>query len=146
MKAPLIKNFLVSIILAGLLGSCSKGGAAIDDGPTDPGYVPDDVTAPQVTINTPTTDQVFSNGATISITGKITDDYGLYRGTIKITDDANGYVVMNKYYEVHGLTTYNFNTNHTANVVAVSNYTVTVSFEDHGYNTRTSSVKIKVNP
>jgi hypothetical protein len=31
-------------------------------------------------------------------------------------------------------------------VSSTSNYTITVSFEDHGYNTVTRSVKIKVNP
>jgi hypothetical protein len=147
MKATHTKYFFFFFIgMVLMIASCSKGGEAIDNGPTDPGYIPSDTTAPVITYYTPVADQVFANSSPINISGKITDDYGLYRGTIKITDDGNGLVVLNKPYETHGLVTYNFNLNHIATVSAITNYTITVSFEDHGYNTTSVYRKIKVNP
>lgn len=132
------------IILTGL--SCSKGG---DEGGGDDGphiVSPNDVTAPVLVINTPTTNEVFTTGNVISITGKITDDLGLYRGTIRVTNDANGELLKQQVYEIHGVLSYNYNVSYTPSVTVASNYTVTVSFEDHGSNATTQTVKIKVNP
>ncbi len=130
-----------------VIASCSKGGHGTDDSGGGPHVVtPNDTTPPEISIFTPTVSQVFSNGSVINITGKITDDFGLYRGTIRVVNDANGVALVNQPYEIHGLLLYNFNINHTASVAAVSDYTVTVTFEDHGSNTTTKSVKVKVNP
>jgi len=130
------------------VSACSKGGNETDDsGSGGPHIVtPNDVTPPEISIFTPTVNQVFANGSTINITGRITDDYGLYRGTIRVVNDANGVALVNQPYEIHGFLLYNFNINHTASVGAASDYTVTVTFEDHGSNTATKSVKVKVNP
>ena len=81
------------------------------------------MTAPDITIFTPTLNQVFSNGSVINVTGKITDDFRLYRGAIRVVNDANGVVLVNQPYEIHGLLLYNFNINHTASVTAASDYT-----------------------
>jgi hypothetical protein len=146
MKKLLFIGFIVAMIT--ILGtSCSKGGTPTDDG-TDIIHnpAPNDTIAPVLDIYTPTAAQVFTNGSVISVTGKITDDLGLYRGTIKIINDANGTILKEQPYEIHGIKTYNFSISHTAGVTIVSDYTVTVSFEDHGYNTVTKSVKVKVNP
>lgn len=130
-----------------VIAACSKSGGETDDGGGSPHVVtPNDVTAPEVSIFTPTVNQVFSNGSTINITGRITDDFGLYRGTIRVVNDKNGSVLLNQPYEIHGLLLYNFNINHTASVTAASDYTVTVTFEDHGSNSATKSVKVRVNP
>jgi hypothetical protein len=128
--------------------SCSKGGTVTDDGGGGGPHVitTTDTTAPEITILTPTTNQVFATGNIINITGKITDDYGLYRGTIRVVNDANGAVLMSQPYEIHGLVLYNFNINHTTSVTVTTDYTVTVSFEDHGTNITAKSVKVKVNP
>ncbi|MDZ4793333.1 MAG: hypothetical protein SGI83_03560 [Bacteroidota bacterium] len=137
--------FLAALTL--VIFSCSKGGDPADDGGGGPHVVtPDDVTPPVITITTPTINQVFLNGSTISITGKLTDDYGLYRGTIRVINDANGAVIVNQAYEIHGLLLYNFSLNHTASVAGVTDYTVTVAFEDHGNNIASKSIKLKVNP
>ena len=53
---------------------------------------------------------------------------------------------MNQAYEIHGLLLYNFSINHTVSTFAAADYTVTVSFEDHGLNATTKSVKVKVTP
>ncbi len=125
--------------------SCSKGGS----GDVDPGNHinnPNDIIPPVITVNTPVPDQVFNSGNTITISGRITDDLGLYRGAIRIISDATGATVKEQLYEIHGLPAYDFNVNHVAVVSTVSDYTVSVWFEDHGYNAVTKSVKIRVNP
>jgi hypothetical protein len=134
--------FLISLV------SCDKGSAYIDDGGDAGSHVfnPQDVTAPEITINSPTPNQVFSSGSTMMITGRITDDYGLYRGTIKVIKDATGYEVRNQPYEIHGIKTYDFNLSHAVSESSPSDYTVVVSFEDHGLNFTTKSVKVKFNP
>ncbi len=131
-----------------LLLACSKGDDTTDNTFTGGPHVvtPNDTTAPEITILTPTLNQVFANGGVISITGKITDDFGLYRGTIRVVNNATGTILMNQAYEIHGLLLYNFSINHTVAALTASDYTITVSFEDHGYNATTKSVKVKVNP
>ena len=142
-KHYIILFFLVSTSIA--LISCSKGGTP-DDGSGPHIINNDDSIPPVITIYTPVTDQVFSSGNTINVTGKVTDVGGLYRGSIRITNDANGALLKEQLYEIHGFQLYNFSTSYTTSVTAVSNYTVTVSFEDHGTNVTTASVKVKVNP
>ena len=141
-----LQHIFFCAVMALIFTTCSKGGTSTDDGGGGPHVVtPNDVTAPEVSIFTPTTNQVFNNGNVISITGKITDDFGLYRGTIKIVNDATGFAVVNQPYEIHGLLLYNFSINYTAAVTTATDYTVTVTFEDHGLNSTAKSVKVKVN-
>lgn len=148
-----MKNWLIkgmgAMSMMVILFACGKGGTELGDdvssgGPH--GYVPADITAPTLTITNPVANQVFSNGSVINIAGTITDDYGLYRGYVRITNDANAASVFYQAYEIHGLLSYNFNLNQTASASLGTNYTVTVSFEDHGLNSVTRTVKIKVNP
>jgi phosphate-selective porin len=148
MKMRIQDIFFFSVLVI-VLAACSKGGTATDDGDGNDGQhvlTPTDVTAPIIEIATPAANQVFLSGNLITITGKLTDDYGLYRGSIRITNDANGTVLKEQLYEIHGLLLYNYSISYTANVTASADYTVTVTFEDHGLNTSTKSVKIKVNP
>ncbi len=136
--------FCAAIVIA--MAACSKGGTTTGEGGGSHVETPNDTIPPQISIFTPTINQVFTNGSVINITGRITDDYGLYRGTIRIINDANGAVLLSQPYEIHGILLYNFNINHTASVVVASDYTVTVTFEDHGNNSATKSVKVKVSP
>jgi phosphate-selective porin len=136
------------VLIAGIMFavSCSKGGSSSGDNGGHPTPAPNDTIPPVVTINTPTANQVFTSGNTISITGRITDDLGLFQGTIKVTDDATGTVLKLQQYEIHYILQYDYNVSYTTNVTTASDYTGTVSFMDHGYNTTTKSVKVKVNP
>lgn len=122
--------------------SCGKGGT-----PSDEIHVIDasDFTYPVVEINTPTENQVFTSGSTVSVAGKVTDN-SLYRGTISITNDANGLIVKDQYYEIHYIESYNFSISHAITVTTPTDFTVKVSFEDHGPNVTTRTLKIKVNP
>ena len=127
--------------------ACSKGGSSSGDGGGfHPIPSPNDTIAPVLTINTPTPNQVFTSGNVINITGRITDDLGLYRGSIRITNDANGAILKEQLYEIHFVLGYDFNISYTTNVTLPSDHTVTVFFEDHGYNNASKSVKVKVNP
>lgn len=146
MRMSLNNRIFFGIIMFSLM-ACSKGGDTADDGGGD-GHIPSpiDVTAPQLTVYTPTTSQVFTSGTAINVTGKITDDLGLYQGSIRITDDATGQLLMEQLYVIHYVLSYDFNISYTPMVSSTKNYTVTVYFEDHGYNAATKSVKITVNP
>lgn len=127
---------------------CSKSGGLGDYNGGGGSHVnnPSDTIPPVITISSPAPEQVYNNGATINVTGNISDNNGLYRGTIRVTNDATAAVLKEQSYEIHGLTSYNFNISTSATVSVVTNYTVTVSFEDHGSNTTVNTVKIKVNP
>jgi hypothetical protein len=142
-----VRNFQIIVYIAITLISCSKGGAIIEE--PDAGahvFNPQDVTAPVITVNTPTDNQVFVSGSTITISGRLTDDYGLYRGTIKVIKDATGFELKNQPYEIHGFKTYDFSLPHVTSETSPADYTIVVSFEDHGLNVTTKSVKVKVNP
>lgn len=147
MKSSLRHTFFYTVMMIFLM-ACSKGDDTDDGSGTNGPHVvtPNDTTAPEITILTPTLNQLFANGGVISITGKITDDFGLYRGTIRVVNDATGTMLMNQAYEIHGLMLYNFSINHTVAALTASDYTITVSFEDHGSNSASKSVKVKVNP
>lgn len=137
---------IVSIISAVVFIACNKGGYGPpdDNGPhvTNPG----DTIAPAIDIYTPSDAQVFTSGNAINITGKVVDSGGLYRGSIRVIDDANGNVLKEQLYEIHSVISYAYAISYTPSVSAVSNYTVKVSFEDHGLNVATRSVKVKINP
>jgi hypothetical protein len=147
MKKSVILLGLTGVVIISLL-SCAKGGAAdsSDSGGSTHYYAPNDSVAPVLEITTPVTDQVITSGNTINVTGKITDETGLYRGSIRITNDANGELQKEQLYEIHGLLDYSFNMSYATLVTTASNYTITVWFEDHGLNRTTKTVKIKVNP
>src|ERR1700741_2956416 len=151
MKKQLL--YVLSALTFVLVVACSRGEGFFDDGSGGGNgngnphvYNAGDTTYPVVEIYTPVANQSCPSGNNISITGKITDDLGLYRGTIKVTNDANGEVLKQQQYEIHGFLSYNYTVNYTPQVSAISNYTVTVSFEDHGLNSTTQSVSVKVNP
>ncbi len=104
MKMRIQHIFFFSVLLA-VFVACSKGGTAADDGDGSGGphvVTPTDVTAPVIDITTPAVNQVFTSGNVINVTGKLTDDYGLYRGSVRITNDANGAVLKEQLYEIHG--------------------------------------------
>jgi len=126
--------------------SCSKGGSSPGDnnGGGGGGGSVADTTAPVLDIFTPAANQEFNTSTGINITGRVTDDLGLYRGTIRITNDANGLIWREQAYEIHFVLSYNYNLRE--EISTPGNYTVTVRFEDHGFNATAKSVKIKVNP
>jgi hypothetical protein len=135
---------LIVAVVLGVFAGCSRGGSADQPGPHIINN--NDTIAPVVDIYTPTTGQVITTGNNINVTGKVTDEGGLYRGSIRITNDANGGLIKEQLYEIHGFQAYNFTLTHALSVMAPFDYTVTVAFEDHGGNSTSKSVKFKVSP
>jgi Bacterial Ig domain len=129
-----------------VFASCSKGGEALEDDSDPHVFDNTDTLPPVVEITTPALNQVFSSGNVIDVTGKVSDENGLFQGSIRITNDANGLVVAEQLYVIHAVLQYNFTISHTTSVTVASDYTVTVLFEDHGFNITSKSVKVKVNP
>jgi hypothetical protein len=138
-----VKYRLLYCLLIFLGFSCNKGGGAEEQPHSyfDPG----DSSYPVVTINTPTDNQVFSSGSVIDVTGTVSDN-SLFQGSISIRNDANGLVVKDQAYEIHYIPSYNFSMSCPITVTAPTEFTVSVKFEDHGYNITAKTIKIKVNP
>jgi hypothetical protein len=146
MKRSLAFLGLSGILLCALCG-CDKGGAVADDSSnTNHYYAPNDSVAPVLDITTPVAGQIITSGNAINVTGRITDETGLYQGSIRIVNDANGELQKQQLYEIHGILDYSFNLSYTTLVTVPSDYTITVWFEDHGLNRTTKTIKIKVNP
>ncbi len=137
------------MLLSGIFLACSKKGGGTDDSPGGGGphiVTDNDTIRPVLTIITPVNNQVYTNGAAISVTGNIRDDLGLYRGNIRITNDATGELLKEQLYEIHGILSYNFNVAAVATVTAATDFTVSIFYEDHGLNGVSRTLKVKVNP
>jgi hypothetical protein len=136
-------NIILWLVPVLFLFNCTRSGIPPNE---DPHVVNlNDTIFPVININKPLADQVFTNSETIIIEGKVTDQ-GLYRGNIQILNAANNTIVKEQAYEIHGLPEYNFNLSHVTSVSSISDYTITVWFEDHGLNITTKTIKVKVNP
>jgi hypothetical protein len=137
-----VRTYFLYGLLILFCAACGKGGA-VDELPhviTD-----NDDTYPVLEITTPTTNQVFTSGSSINITGKVSDN-SLYQGTISIRNDVTGAIVKEQYYEIHYIPVYNFNISHTISVTTATDFTVIVKFEDHGHNQTIKAVQVTVNP
>ena len=136
-------NVILWLVPLLFLFNCTPGGIPPNE---DPHVINvNDTIFPFITINKPLAGQVFTTGETITIEGKVTDQ-GLYNGNIQILNSANSTIVKEQPYEIHGLLEYNFSLSHVASVSSITDYTITVWFQDHGLNITTKSVKVKVNP
>jgi len=135
--------FIVIISVVLVITACSKVGTseeedinAIDQN--------DDV-FPVINATKPTINQVYRSGDSIIVEGNVTDDKKLYKGKVQIKNDANSSVVAENYYETHFLTAMNFRLAYQAIVNTTTDFTVLVEFQDHGANTSTTTIKVKVN-
>lgn len=141
------RMIVLLMLPAGMLVACSKSGGSTDDGGGGPHIVTDnDTTRPLLTVTTPVSNQVYTNGSSISVSGSITDDLGLYRGSIRITNDITGEILKEQLYEIHGVLSYNFNVAAIATVTAATDFTINVFYEDHGLNGVSRTLKVKMNP
>lgn len=144
-----VYTLIISVLLSGLMVACAKSGSNTDDGGGGGGphiITDNDTTRPVLTVITPSNNQVYTSGSSVSVSGTITDDMGLYRGYVRITNDVTGEVVKEQLYEIHGILSYNFNVAAAVTVTAATDFTVTVFYEDHGLNGVNRTLKVKVNP
>lgn len=133
------------ILLTGLvLFSCSKVGYPEGDNP-DAIDQNDDV-FPVITVSKPTANQVYANGDSIVVEGKVTDEKKMYKGKVQIKSDATNVLVAEEYYETHFLTAINYRVAYKAVVTAATDFSILIEFQDHGGNAVMATIKVKVNP
>jgi len=138
--------FVVIIFSASLLVlSCSKVGSPIDD--DNPNEIDqNDGIFPVITVLKPSTNQIYKSGDSIVVEGKVTDDKKMYKGKVQIKNDANNFVMAETYYETHYLLEMNYRLAYKAEVTAPTDFSILIEFQDHGTNTSTATIKVKVNP
>lgn len=139
------RSFKISVLATTIIllaVACTPG-----DPYEDPIHVLDetDTIPPVVNVAKPAEAQIFKNGEMISVEGSVTDT-SIYRGVIKIVNHANGAILKEQAYEIHGFQVYYFSMNFVSSVAATTDATVQVSFEDHGKNTTVKTVAIKIIP
>ena len=124
--------------------SCSKVGAGQEEN-LDAIDQNDDV-FPVVTVSKPTANQLYASGDSIIVEGKVTDNKIVYKGKVQIKNDANNLVMADSYYESHFLQAINYSLAYKAEVTVPTDFSILVEFQDHGANTSTTTIKVKVNP
>lgn len=132
--------FLACVIMI----ACTKAGAAEEENP-DLIDQNDDV-FPLITVSKPTANQVYTSGDSIIVEGKVTDDKIVYKGKVQIKNDTNSSVMAASFYESHYLQAINYRLAYKAEVTVPTDFSILVEFQDHGANTSTTTIKVKVNP
>jgi len=143
MKKIFYFAFIVSAVT--VMVSCSKVGAG-EQGEDINAIDQNDNIFPVINATKPTANQVYMSGDSIIVEGKVTDDKKMYKGKVQIKNDANSLVMAESYYETHFLTAMNFRSAYRAIVTAPTDFSVLIEFQDHGANTSTATIKVKVNP
>lgn len=137
--------FTVIFILGSVIMiSCRKVGSE-SEGSLNAIDQNDDV-FPVITVSKPTANQVYTSGDSIIVEGKVTDDKIVYKGKVLIKNDANNLVMAENFYESHFLQAINYRLAYKAVEAAPKDFSVLIEFQDHGANTSTTTIKVKVNP
>jgi hypothetical protein len=92
--------FTAGICLATLI-ACSKTGGPGADNP-DLIDQNDDV-FPVITVSKPSNNQVYTSGDSVLVQGYATDNKVMYKGTVKIINDATGVTEKSQLFETHFL-------------------------------------------
>ena len=124
--------------------SCTKVGAGEEENLNM--IDEEDDVFPAITVSKPTANQVYMSGDSIIVEGKVTDNKIVYKGKVQIKNDANNLVMADGYYESHFLSAINYRVAYKAIVTAPTDFSILVEFQDHGSNTSTTTLKVKVNP
>ncbi len=134
---------IVIVFATVVIAACSKVGAGEEDLDV---IDQSDNTFPVINAAKPTANQVYRSGDSIIVEGVATDEKKMYKGRVQIKNDANGLMVAENYYETHFLQAINFRLAYKAIVTASTDFSVLVEFQDHGMNTVTATIKVKVDP
>jgi hypothetical protein len=132
------------VLASVILSSCSKVGGPGEE--TLDAIDQNDDVFPTITISKPMINQLYTSGDSIIVEGKVTDDKIVYKGKVQIKNDANNLVVADSYYESHFLQVINYRLAYKAGVTTPTDFSILVEFQDHGANTSTTTIKVKVNP
>jgi hypothetical protein len=76
-----MRIFLVPLLL--IMASCSNKNSSVND-----------TQAPAITLNSPANNQVFTPGATVSITGNMTDNARISEVHVHVTNNSTGVLLM----------------------------------------------------
>jgi hypothetical protein len=109
------------IMAAILVLACSKTGSRVPEELHQEDQ--NDDIFPEISFVRPTEGQVYKNGDSVIVEGIASDNKVMYKGKLSLKNEATGLVVAENFYETHFLQALN-----------------------HGQNTTTKRVKIKVNP
>jgi len=131
---------LASVIMI----SCTKVGAGEEE--NIDAIDQNDNVFPVISVSKPTANQVYISGDSIIVEGKVTDDKIVYKGKVQIKNDANNLVSADGFYESHFLQAINYRLSYKAEVTVPTDFSILVEFQDHGANTSTATIKVKVNP
>jgi len=131
---------LTSVIMI----SCTKVGAGEEENSNM--IDEEDDVFPVITVSKPTANQVYISGDSIIAEGIVTDDKIVYKGKVQIKNDANNLIMSDGYYESHFLQAISYRLAYKAVVTAPTDFSILVEFQDHGANTSTTIIKVKVNP
>ena len=132
------------VLTSAILVSCSKVGSSGEE-TLDVIDQNDDI-FPTIAISKPMSNQVYTSGDSIIVEGKVTDDKIVYKGKVQIKDDTNNFVMAEGNYESHFLQVINYRLAYKAVVTTSTDFSILVEFQDHGANTSTATIKVKVNP
>ena len=127
-----------------IMTSCTKVGVGEEENLNT--IDEEDTVFPVITVSKPTANQVYKSGDSIIVEGKATDNKIVYKGKVQIKNDANNLVMADGYYESHFLQAINYRVAYRAVVTVPTDFTILVEFQDHGANTSTTTIKVKVNP
>ncbi len=137
--------FIRILILASVvLISCTKVGGPGEE--TLDAIDQNDDIFPTITISKPTANQEYTSSDSIIVEGKVTDDKIVFKGKVQIKNDVNNLVMADGFYESHFLQAINYRLAYKAVVTAPTDFSILVEFQDHGANTSTTIIKVKVNP
>ena len=136
--------FIVIVATAVSIASCSKVGAEGEDEPD--AIDQSDNIFPVINTAKPFANQVYRSGDSIIVEGTVTDEKKMYKGKVQIKNDANGLMVAEDYYETHFLQAINFRSAYRAIVTATTDFSIVLEFQDHGMNTVSATIKVKVDP
>jgi hypothetical protein len=145
----IVKKFFYPAITIGLaillIVSCSKVGSG--PGADNPDAIDqNDNIFPTIIVSKPTANQVYISGDSIIVEGKVTDDKKMYKGKVQIKNDVNNFVMAEAYYETHFLAAIDYRLAYKAVVTVPTDFSILLEFQDHGANTSTATIKVKVNP
>ena len=132
-------NLLVLLLVAGFFSCPKSGGAAADENP----HVDhsDDI-FPEISISKPVANQIYVNGDSIIVEAVATDNKGLYQGKVLIKNDQTSFLEFQKNFESHFFRSFNIRASYKATVTTITDFTVTIEYEDHGLNKSVKTVKV----
>jgi uncharacterized lipoprotein YajG len=98
--------------------------------------------APQITITSPTDNQVFTNGQVISLAGSVSDDDQIHMVHIYVTNHNSGASVL---HVAEHLDAKNYTISQTFTAQSGTSYDIEVEAEDHSGNSADKKLSVSAN-